>query len=296
MASSPAWRELVDIALRHADGNGVLPTTIRDLSIARGNTPAEPVHSVHRASLCFIVQGAKQMTVGRKIYRYTPSQFLVSTVDLPITGEIIEATERKPYLCYVVAIAPEVVYEILQHAPEGLGAGAGPGIFVGQEDAALDDAMLRLARCLDVPADRTILAPGILREIVYRLLQGPFGRTVRDLGVVGSQTQRIAKAIERIKNDYAQTLQIDLLAKLSGMSPSSFHEHFKKVTTLSPLQYQKQLRLHEARRLLLLVDGAGAADVGFRVGYQSPTQFSREYARFFGRAPVADVRALRATS
>jgi len=295
--------ELADIALRHSGGppggrSGkplMSPTGIPQLLIFRSETTSSPVPAVHRPSLCFVAQGTKEMTLGGKVFRYGAGEYLISTVDLPTTGEVVEGSVRRPYLCFALAIDPGVVYEILRDANQSLAERARPAdrpaMYVGKNDGPVTDAVLRLARCLDDAGDCAVLAPGIIREVLYRLLQGKFGPMVREVGIVGSRTQRVARAIERLKNGFAESLEIDDLARLAGMSPSSFHEHFKKVTTLSPLQYQKQLRLQEARRLLV-AEGTSAADVGFRVGYQSASQFSREYARFFGRPPRADVREL----
>lgn len=286
--------ELAEIGIRHSRPVLVTPTAIPQLAIYRSETLSAPVPAVHRPSLCFVAQGTKEMTLGGKVFRYTAGEYLVSTVDLPTTGEIVEGSKRRPYLCFALTIDPSVVYDVLRDANQSLAERERPqrpAMFVGKNDGPVTDAMLRLGRCLDDPSDCAVLAPGIIREILYRLLQGKFGAMVREVGIVGSRTQRIAKAIEQLKNGFAESLEIAQLARLAGMSASSFHEHFKKVTTLSPLQYQKQLRLQEARRLLV-AEGTSAADVGFRVGYQSASQFSREYARFFGRPPRADVREL----
>ena len=286
--------ELAEIALRHAGPTLVTPTLLPQLEVLCSHHRSAPVPSVHRPSLCFLAQGAKEVTFGGKVYRYEAGEFLVSTVDLPVTGEIVEAMPRKPYLCFALGIDSAVVQEVLRDASESLverRSSDGPSIFVGRNSPAVSDAVLRLARCLDDAVDRVVLAPGIIREIVYRLMQGKFGAVVREVGIVGSRTQRIAKAIAQLKNGFAQSLRVEELARLAAMSPSTFHEHFKKVTALSPLQYQKRLRLQEARRLLLAED-TSAADVGFRVGYQSPSQFSREYARFFGRPPRLDIHEL----
>jgi AraC-like DNA-binding protein len=241
------------------------------------------------------VQGAKEVTVGSSVFSYRSAEFLFCSVDLPVTGEIIEATPAKPYLCLALEIEANVVFELASAgcAPAASGD-AKRAIFVGQSDAQMTGAFSRLLECLPRPLDAEVLAPSIIREITYRLLLGPYGDAVRDLGVAGSQTQRIARAIERIKRDYAQSLRVDELAQIAGMSPSSFHQNFKKVTTLSPLQYQKQLRLQEARRLLL-AQTAGAGDVGFRVGYESASQFSREYARLFGLPPIQDIKRVMAS-
>jgi AraC-like DNA-binding protein len=252
------------------------------------------VHAVHRPSLCFIVQGAKEVSVGRALFRYRSLEFLFTSVDLPMTGQVLEATPSKPYLCLVLEIEPSLVFE-LATASAGLAPESSPrtepAIFVGKRDEQLTDAFFRLLQCSATPLDAQILAPGVIREITYRLLLGPYGNSVRAAAVVGSQTQRIGKAIERLKRDYAKPLPVERLARVAGMSVSSFHDHFKRVTTLSPLQYQKQLRLQEARRLLL-GDAANAAEVGFKVGYESPSQFSREYARFFGLPPLSDAKRI----
>jgi AraC-like DNA-binding protein len=284
--------ELVDIALRHSGCDPLTATRIPQLEVARSDARSLPIPVVYRPCFCFLVQGAKEVTLGRKVYRYAAHEHLVSTVDLPMTGEIVEASAQRPYLCFVLAIEPASVYEVLRRANQSLAdeqRSERPAIFVGKKDPAMTDAVLRLVRCLDEPADCQVLAPGIISEIVYRLLKGRFGAIVREIGIVGSRTERVARAIEELKRSYAQKLRIEQLAGLAGMSASTFHEHFKRVTTLSPLQYQKQLRLYEARRLLLS-ESESAAEVSFRVGYQSPSQFSREYARFFGRPPRADTR------
>lgn len=283
-------KELIELALAHTPGDGFWQTRLPVLSILRSAATANRVPAVQRPMFCLIVQGAKEVTVGQRVYRYTPPQYLLSTVDLPMTGEVIEATPRKPYLCFALAIEPSAVFDVLEQTSIVPAADTRPAVSVGEADAALVDAVLRLARCIPSTNDCAVLAPGILREITYRLLTGPLGAIVRDIGVVGSRTQRVAKAIAHLKNAFAEPMAIIDLARLAGMSVSSFHEHFKKVTTLSPLQYQKQLRLHEARRLLM-ADSGGAGDVGFRVGYQSASQFSREYARYFGHPPTRDLRA-----
>ena len=278
--------------MRHARVGGTSLTAIPALSIIRADRPLPQVHALHRPSLCFLVQGAKESTVGTEIFRYRAAEFLFSSVDLPVTGQVVEATPKKPYLCLVLAIDPALVFELASASsaftppPTTVAKRA---IFVGKSDDLMTQAFHRLLLCLASPMDAQVLAPSIIREITYRLLRGPYAAAVRDLGIVDSQTQRIARVIECLKRDYAKPLRAAQLARVAGMSPSSFHQHFKKVTTLSPLQYQKQLRLQEARRLLR-GHAAGAADVGFQVGYESASQFSREYSRFFGLPPISDVK------
>jgi AraC-like DNA-binding protein len=285
--------DIAELALRYSTASGTSRTPVPALQIVRADRTGERVHAVHRPSLCLLAQGAKEVTVGTTVFRYRSAQFLFSSVDLPVTGAVVEATPAKPYLCLALEIEPSVVFEL---ASAGCVPAAsnrnGRAIFVGKSDARMTDAFTRLLECLAHPLDVAVLAPSVIREITYRLLQGPYGDSVRDLGVPDSQTQRIAKAIEHLKRGFAQALRVEALARVAGMSVSSFHQHFKQVTTLSPLQYQKRLRLQEARRLLLSHE-AGAADVGFTVGYESPSQFSREYARLFGLPPMQDVtRAL----
>jgi len=286
--------DFVELSLRAARSPGISQTSIPALQIIRADRVLPRVHAVQRPSLCFIVQGAKEVTLGRAVLRYRSMEFLFSSVDLPITGQVVEATANKPYLCLVLEIAPSLVLELTAAwASTGLGADsqprAEPAIFVGKRDEQLTDAFFRLLRCSANALDAEVLAPGVIREITYRLLLGPYGRAVRAAGTAGGQVQRVAKAIERLKRDYTKALRIEQLARTAGMSVSSFHDHFKRITTLSPLQYQKQLRLQEARRLLL-GDSGSAAEVAFHVGYESPSQFSREYARFFGLPPVSDAK------
>jgi len=290
--------ELVRATLAAARAPGLHATAIPALQIIRADRRQPGVPALHKPSMCFLVQGAKQVSVGEAVTRYGAHQFLFTTLDLPLTGEIIEATPARPYLTLVLEVDPTLVFE-LASAAQGLeprrARVSGAAMFVSKPDAAMTDACHRLVRCLGSALDVRVLAPGIIREIVYRLLRSPFGDTVRELGVADSQTRRIAAVIERLKADFAKPLRIQALARIAGMSVSSFHQHFRRVTTLSPLQYQKQLRLLEARRLLL-GQPASAASVAFQVGYESPSQFSREYARCFGLPPLSDVKRIAAAT
>jgi AraC-like DNA-binding protein len=284
-------QDLVTLALRHAPRAGTHATAIPSLQIIRADATYERVHSMHKPCLCFIVQGSKVVRVGDKVLRYAGGQFLYSSVELPITGEVVEATRRHPYLVLVLEIDPGLVFDLVtatRTSASRRAPGAGRAIFVGQ-DAAMSDAFMRLLACLSDATDAQVLAPTVTREIVYRLLRSRYGDAVREIGIADSQTQRIAGVIEHLKSRYAEPQTMTALAQLAGMSLSSFHAHFRKVTTLTPLQYQKQLRLQEARRLLL-TSATSAADAGFRVGYESASQFSREYARYFGLPPLHDAR------
>jgi AraC-like DNA-binding protein len=284
---------LVDACLSFAPSSGTGDTPIPELKIVRTDCVLPRVPTVHRPSLCFVVQGAKEVVLGTNVYRYGSLEFLFSSVDLPLTGEVLQASSEKPYLCLVLEIDPGVVFELatVLKAPLLRAGASSQALFVGEQDSEMTLAFERLVRCLESRADIDVLAPSIVREIIYRLLQGPYGHTVRELGIADSQTRRIARVIEILKRDFAEPLRTAALARTAGMSASSFHAHFKRVTSMSPLQYQKHLRLHEARRLLLSGD-PGAADVAFKVGYESTSQFSREYARLFGLPPIRDVRRI----
>jgi AraC-like DNA-binding protein len=281
----------VDGCLRFAPSSGTGRTSIPQLAIVRSDRVLPRVPTVHRPSLCFVVQGKKEVVLGTDVYRYGSREYLFSSVDLPITGEVLEASKARPYLCLVLEIDPSVVFELATVLKTPVArAGAAPrALFVGERDAELAQAFERLVRCLGRPADVEVLAPSLVREITYRLLQGPYGHAVRELGIADSQTRRVGRVIEILKRDFARPLRTAELARAAGMSGSSFYAHFKRVTGSSPLQYQKQLRLHEARRLLLS-GYASAADVAYEVGYESTSQFSREYARLFGLPPIRDVR------
>lgn len=286
-------REVVDRALLHSTGEGIHPTAVAGLQIVRSDRRTLPLPNRYTPSLCLVVQGAKEAVVGGKILAFGAGEYLVTSVDLPATGQILQATEKRPFLCLVVDLDPTTIYGILKDLDPSPAQGSTAGVFLDRADGLLIDAASRLLRALDHPGDAQVLAPMAMREITYRLLQTRYGPAVRLLGVAGSRTQCIAKAVEWIRSNLDRPMKVEDLAQQANMSPSAFFQHFKQVTTLSPLQYQKELRLQEARRLL----GTGigdAASVAYRVGYESPSQFSREYARTFGLPPIADLRRMRA--
>lgn len=281
-------QEVIDVIKRHVRKDGFVPTSIPGLEVVRGSAPTQRIPAVYSPSLCYVLQGTKEVSISRKTFRYSAGQYLVSSVDLPVTGEVVEATSARPYLCLVVSLPAARIYDVLQSIARPPGGESMAGVYVGTAEAPLTDAVTRLTHCLDSSDDRRVLVPGITLEIIYRLLLGPFGSMIAAMGTSGSHTQRITRAIAHLKANFAEPLRVAELARLSSMSTSTFHDHFRRITTMSPLQYQKLLRLQEARRLLV-ADGLGAADIGFRVGYQSPSQFSREYKRLFGHPPSADV-------
>lgn len=284
--------KLLDVTESHARVDGFNETAIPFLKLNRSTKANEKVPSVFKPSLCVIVQGSKDVILAEDIYTYTPGEFIVTTVDLPVTGQVTLASPKKPYLCVVIELEPEMIFDVLKNLPAKGKPESHKGIFVGEVDQNLMEACLRLVGCLNSQLDGQFLAPMILREIIYRMLTGEYGETIKQLGIVGSQIQRMASVIDRIKLDYTKTLRMEKLAAESGMSPASFHKYFKEVTTMSPLQYQKQIRLQEARKLLLS-GKFDAATVSYEVGYESPSQFSREYARLFGLPPKADMKQLK---
>lgn len=281
--------ELVSLALKHARRQGMNATAFAPLEISRIERPGPPEFHVGQPVLCFPLQGRKRLTVGEETFVYEPGSCFVASVSVPCVGEVTEASSRTPYLCLVLQLDPGAIYDVVSALPS---RGASPrrdGVFIDKARPELRDAFHRLLRSLDDGDDVAVLAPLVVREVVYRLLTSRFATQVRELGVAGSHTQRIGHAIERIRTGFRRPLRIAELAKASQMSVASFHEHFRRATLMSPLQFQKQLRLHEARRLLI-AGARDAASAAYEVGYSSPSQFSREYARLFGLPPRTEVR------
>lgn len=268
---------------------GLNETPIANLKVFKASGVSEPLHTVYEPSLFLIVQGIKVVTSGQESYRYGATSYLVSSLRLPVSGQIIEASPPKPFLSLQLIFEPEQMIEMIQHS-----AILNPSykqsiksIGVGNVTVELLDAATRLVRLWHRGVEREVLAPLIIKEILFRVLQGEYGVYLHQFVLQGSNAYRIAKSIEWILKDIAAPLRVDMLSKKVGMSVASFHRHFKNTTSMSPIQYQKLLRLQQARQLLLHeVDEVGEA--AFRVGYESPSQFSREYARFFGVSPSRD--------
>lgn len=287
---------LAEAIERFTVSDGIHDTPIDALRFSRLSAPNKPMGGLQEPSLCLIVQGAKRAMLGDEVYAYDASRYLLASVDLPVTGQVTQASPEQPYLCLVLKLPPAEIAALVSEA-EAASAPLPPpsrGIAVSQGDPDLLDAALRLVRLLDAPQDIPLLAPLILREIHYRLLRSEQGGMLRHIGVADSQGHRVAKAIGWLREHYHQPLRIEHIARQVHLSPSALHHHFKAVTAMSPLQYQKQLRLQEARRLML-TEVMDAATAGHRVGYESPSQFSREYSRMFGAPPVRDMGRLRAS-
>ena len=267
---------------------------LKGLLLVRSSTPTEPLHGVSRPSFCVIAQGSKEVMLGDSRYRYDPAHYLLATVELPVVGQVLEASAERPYLSLRLDLDPTLVGSVMVEAGHLSSQNRGDvrAIDVSPLDAGLLDATVRLMRLLDSPAEVRVLRPLITREIVYRLLMGDQGDRLRHVALLGGQTDRIAEAVVRLRREFNQPLRIESLARELGMSVSGFHHHFKAVTAMSPLQFQKQLRLQEARRIML-GENLDAASAGYRVGYDDASQFSREYKRLFGHPPVRDVEQLR---
>jgi AraC-like DNA-binding protein len=279
---------------RHIEQTGMRITPVPRLSLFRADEPTVPVPVVYEASLCLIAQGAKRVELAGDSVVYDAARYLLVSIDLPLVGHVIQASGDAPYLCCKIDIDQAVLADLML-AEGALAARADlPALAVYPGDPDLIDAACRLVALLDRPADIPVLAPLIQREILYRLLTGPHGPALRHLAVADSHLAQVSRAIAKIRSGFHEQLRIGDIAAAAGMSTSSLHEHFKAITRMTPLEYQKQLRLQEARRLMLS-DGASAGTAGFAVGYDSQSQFSREYARLFGAPPRRDVERLQAS-
>lgn len=281
------------LVAQYAPSDGVHATAIPRLNLIRMSQPTQPLHDVQRPAVCIIVQGAKQVMVGQRIYTYDEAKHLVVSVDVPITGMVTQASAERPYLCVLLELDPVVLAGLLlDTGKEAAAASSGPAIGLSETTPEVLDALDRLVRLLANPVDAPFLAPLAEREILYRLLQGDQGERLREIANPDSRLTQVNRAIAWIKLNFNQPFSMEVVAEEARMSASSLHQHFKAVTALSPLQYQKQLRLQEARKLIL-GGSLDAASAGHAVGYDSPSQFSREYARLFGAPPLRDAARLR---
>jgi len=263
--------------------------------LGRSSKPMESVHSLYQPAFCFVVQGGKRVLLGEEVFWYDPGHYLIFTVDLPVVFQVEEASKELPYFGLRLNLDPSLVASVMMESSfETKKGDAGvKAISISPVDADLLDAVVRLTRLLDKPGGRKVLAPLITREIVYRLLAGGEGaRLGHLLASLGRDTRRISKAIGHLRKHFNEPLKIEDFAREFGMSVSGFHHHFKSVTAMSPLKFQKQIRLQEARRLMLGED-LDAASAGFRVGYEDPSYFSRDYKKLFGAPPQRDIAKLR---
>jgi AraC-like DNA-binding protein len=275
----------------HQDGTS---EPLKGLHLHRFSSPMEACHTASIPSFCVLAQGSKEILLGSDRYQYDPAHYLLVTVELPIISQILEASKAQPCLSFRLDLDATLVGSVMVEAgyPSVQRGANVKAIDVSPLDANLLDAVVRLVRLLDSPAETHVLAPLIKREIIYRLLMGTQGNRLRQIAVLGGYTHHIARAVDRLRKDFNQPLRIEDIARELGMSVSGFHHHFKSVTAMSPLQFQKQLRLQEARRLML-GQNLDATSVAYRVGYDDASHFNREYKRLFGAPPMRDVERLR---
>lgn len=275
----------------HADAAGIAPTPIPGLTTVRATAPSDLVFAISRPLVCLVVQGSKHVTLGTRGFSFSAGDSLLITADVPIVSQITRASVAAPYLSLVLELDPAVIAELTARMTSAPGDDPSP-VRVDATETEVAEAALRLMRLLDRPAAVSVLQAQLVREMHYWLLAGRHGAAIRRLGWPGGHVRQIARAVAVLRAEFAGPVPVERLAAVAGMSPSSFHRHFRAVTSLSPLQFQKRLRLIEARRLMLF-EAASAASAAFAVGYESVPQFTREYGRLFGRSPVRDVKASR---
>jgi AraC-like DNA-binding protein len=286
--------ELVERIMRAHRRDGTIEAG-PGLNFSRFSRPTELHHGFYEPCFCVIAQGAKTLTLGEDEFRYDPSNYMIATVGVPMTAQVVEAAPDRPYLGVRLVLDPGAVSSAMVEAGivQSRGDGDVKAVNVSTLDAELLDAMLRLVRLIDRPNEYRMLSRLIIREIVYRLLIGAQSSRMRHLATFGGQAHRMVRAVEKLRTNYEKPLRMEALAKELGMSQSGFHAHFKAVTAMSPLQYQKHIRLQEARRLMVS-ESLDAGEAGFRVGYEDQSHFSRDYKRHFGEPPMRDVERLRA--
>ena len=284
--------ELQALIARHAR-EGQPDTALEGVRATIAMQPTQPVHHVTRPGFAIVAQGAKETVVGDRLFEYGEGDFIVTSVDLPICGRIVRASPTRPYLACGLTLDPAAIASLLLDAAGSDDAASVPCAYgVRRAPAELVDCAVRLLRLLDQPRDAPVLRPLVEREILWRLLGGEQGGRVRQIGLADSRLAQVSRAIRHVRQHYAEAVSVDELAALATMSVSSFHRHFRAVTAMTPIQFQKQIRLQEARARLL-ADAADVAAVGYAVGYDSASQFSREYSRLFGAPPGRDVARLR---
>ncbi|MET9559222.1 AraC family transcriptional regulator [Streptomyces tauricus] len=290
------FEELRTLLARHARPDWT--TAIDGVLISKVDRPDPPAPSMSGTVLAVIAQGAKRLALGDRVYEYGPGQYLVASVDLPVTGQFLRVEPEQPALGFGLTLEPSAVAELLLRAGPGdnprSDGGTPSAMAVSDASPALLDAVVRMLRLLDEPRDRAVLAPLVKREILWRVITGEQGATVRQLGLADSRLSHISRAVGWIREHYAEPFLVEDVARMSGMSVSAFYRNFQAVTAMSPIQFQKQIRLQEAR-LLLATHPGEVTGVGRRVGYDNPSQFSREYRRQFGAPPSRDAARLRDT-
>lgn len=293
-ALADAMGSLVEKMDRWALAKGNEPTSAYPaLSIYRYQAPTELTSYMQEPSICLIAQGHKRVLLGEDEYFYDQNHYLITSIDLPLVAQILEASRQKPYLGLTLKLEKKHIAQMMVDHELSVSRtqDAGRGLAVSKITLSMVQSFLRLFDLLDQPEDIPVLAPLIQKEILYRLLTGEQGQRLRQISMIGSHSHQIARAIDWLKEHYDKTFKVDDLASYSGMSTSSLHYHFRALTAMSPLQFQKRLRLNVARQLMLM-EQKDATTAAFEVGYESPSQFSREYSRLFGAPPSRDIKRL----
>jgi AraC-like DNA-binding protein len=285
-------RAVMEYADAHADAEGMVRTPVPGVSVMRADGPTEIIHSIYRPVVCLVLQGMKQVTAADDVHDFAAGKSVVVAVDMPVMGRVVRATAAEPYVAMAVELDMGLMQEIMGQVAAIATASrpaAAARVIVDDTSEAVADCALRLMRLVERPEAAPVLHEPILRELHYWLLAGPHGPAIRRLALPDGHAQRIARAVAVLRRNFAQPVSIERLAATAGMSPSSFHQHFKALTSLSPLRFQKQLRLLEARRLMRS-EGFSAGRAALEVGYESVSQFTREYGRAFGAPPGRDTR------
>ncbi len=285
---------LLHLVQQTAMQEGLNGTPVPGLFCYKVSKPGTVMPAVYEPCICIIVQGRKTVMLGPELLSYGPLQFLVASVDLPVIGTVTQASADAPYYVIQLTIDTRLLSELLLQLPQLARASkkAGPALFIGEAGPAMTQSLLRLFNLVRQPEDIPVLGGALVRELHYRMLQSEHGHAIAQISLHGTPTQRIAAAIQKLRKEYHQPIRIEELASQAGMSVSSFHAHFKAVTHMSPLQFQKSVRLMEARTLMLS-QRLDATRTAYQVGYESPSQFSREYSRMFGQPPARDIALLR---
>lgn len=288
-----SYQKLCGMIDKYCEADGAVRTAVEPVWMFRSTGPTLKVPTIYKPCLCLIISGAKEVTLGDELYRYEPGQLLAASVDLPIVGHVTLATGDAPYRSLSLDLDAKILGELVANIDIKMGADgeSARGLFVEKTTESLMDAVLRVVELLDRPDDVPVMLPLLMREVHYRLLCTGKGAAIARLAIGGSNMQRISAALQLIKDNFDKPLKVEDLANRANMSPSSFHHHFKQVTAMSPLQYQKRLRLTAARQIML-AEMKDAASAAYAVGYESASQFSREYARMFGAPPIRDVMSI----
>lgn len=287
--------ELSDFIEKTMEQDGVYKTSIPQLSFVRSSSPLQPIKQVHQPALCMIFKGKKVVRIEDKEYWYGANDYLIVSMDIPLSGEVVEASSEEPYLCLRLDFSPDQILDILNRMETNQRTRPtknSQSLYVSSmDDTAMLEAVWRLVQLLENPDDIPFLSAPIIQEIFYRVLQQEQGEILRQIVLAESHAERVFRSIETIKQEYSAPLKVDELAKNVNMSSSSFYHYFKEYTGLSPIQYKKSVQLHKARQLML-TEGMNVADAGFEVGYNSPSHFNREYVKLFGTTPLKDIKKI----